>query len=145
MFGEKDKVLFLCESNSARSQMAESLLRRYAGERFEISSAGLHPTEVHPLTYQVLNESGIDTGGLRAKGIEEFLAKARFRYAIIVCEESDKDCPHLYPFAVQTLYWPFEDPTKTEGSEETRIAKFREVRDRIAQRILSWLEEVDRT
>ena len=133
------RVLFLCTHNAARSQMAEAFLCHYGGDRFEACSAGLEPTEVHPLTREVLQEIGIDVSGLRAKGLNEFLGRARVRYAIIVCERVNRNCPHVYPFATRTFYWPFEDPADSEGSVEERLATFRRVRDQIADRVRGFL------
>jgi arsenate reductase (thioredoxin) len=132
-------VLFLCTHNAARSQMAEAFLRHYAGDRFEVLSAGLAPTEVHPLTRQVLTETGLDPRGLRAKGLNDFLGKVRIHYAIIVCNQEEAHCSRLYPFALQTLYWPFDDPTQAAGSQEEQLRIFRAVRDRIAHRVRAWL------
>ncbi len=136
-----ETVLFLCTGNSARSQMAEALLRRHAGNRFEAFSAGLEPRKVHRLTHQVLSEIGIDTGTLRSKGVEEFLGKMQIHHAIVVCENAQRSCPRFYPFALEFLYWPFDDPAAFEGPEEKKVEKFREVRDQIELRILAWLEE----
>lgn len=139
---QKDSVLFLCTANSARSQMAEALLRRRASDRFAVYSAGLEPRDVHPLTHRVLRELGIDTSGLRSKGTDEFLGKARICYAIIVCDKAADSCPRIFPFATHTLYWPFEDPAAIKGSEEERLGKFREVRDEIDSRIQDWVSEL---
>jgi arsenate reductase (thioredoxin) len=141
----KPLVLFVCTHNAARSQMAEALLRRYAGHRFEVASAGLEPKEVHPLTRQVLSEVGIDPGGLSAKGTKEFLGKVAVRYAIIVCAEAERHCPRVFPFTLQTLSWPFDDPTRVEGSPEIQLAKFRRVRDEIDARLRAWLHELGPT
>ena len=138
---EKPRVLFLCTHNAARSQMAEALLRRHGGHRFETCSAGLEPTEIHPLTCRVLEEIGIDASGLRAKGISLFLGKVPIRYAVVVCERADRSCPKVYPFAAHTLYWPFEDPAEAEGSPEDRLAVFRRVRDEIAGRVRRFVLE----
>ena len=138
---EKPRILFLCTHNAARSQMAEALLRRHDGHRFEAASAGLEPTEVHPLTRRVLQEIDIDVSGLRAKGINESLGKVPVRYAIIVCERANRSCPNVYPFATHGLYWPFEDPAEAEGSPEERLAVFRRVRDEIADRIRRFVLE----
>jgi arsenate reductase len=135
----KSSVLFLCAHNAARSQMAEALLRKHAGERFEVMSAGLEPTVVHPLTLRVLNEIGVDTAGHHAKGLDRILGKTTFQVAIFVCERSQANCPHVYPFALQRLYWPFEDPAAFNGTEEQQLQKFRAVRDQIEARILEWL------
>ncbi len=137
---DKGGVLFLCTGNSARSQMAEALLRKHAGHRFEAHSAGLSPAiAVHPLTLRVLRELGLETGSLYPKGAGGFLGRVSIRYAIIVCDQAAKECPHVYPFGLQTLYWPFEDPAAFEGSAEERLQKFREVRDLIQARILDWI------
>jgi arsenate reductase (thioredoxin) len=138
----KSRVLFLCTHNAARSQMAEALLRHYAGDRFEVLSAGLAPTEVHPLTRRVLTEIGLDPRGLRAKGLDAFLGKVSVQYAIIVCNQAQETCPRVYPFALQTLYWPFRDPTQAEGSKEQCLQTFREVRDQIDARLRAWLTQL---
>jgi arsenate reductase len=136
-------VLFLCTQNAARSQMAEALLRHYAGERFEVRSAGLAPTRVHPLTCAVLAEIGLDPQDLYAKSLELFLARVPVTYAIIVCAPAEDACPSLYPFAFQTLYWPFDDPTQASGSTEERLQTFRRVRDQIDHRIRAWLDTLE--
>jgi arsenate reductase (thioredoxin) len=137
----KPLVLFLCTGNSCRSQMAEAILRTRAGDRFEVASAGLDPKGVHPLTVQVLSEAGFDTRGLHSKSASEFLAKASVRFAIVVCEQANQQCPRIYPFATRTLYWPFDDPAAFVGPATETIEKFREVRDQIAAHIDQWLAE----
>jgi len=138
---EKIKVLFLCTGNSARSQMAEALLRHYAGNTFEVYSAGLEPKEIHPLTVKVLQEVGLETSALYAKPLSDFMGKVHFSYLITVCDRADKNCP-IFPGMGTRLAWPFEDPALFEGSEEEKLEKFREVRDLIAARVRSWLEEM---
>lgn len=142
---ERPRVLFVCTHNAARSQMAEALLRKYAGDRLEVASAGFEPTDVHPLTREVLAEVGIDARNLHAKGTREFLGKVAVRHAIIVCARAEAECPRIYPFAVETLYWAFDDPAELEGSPELQRAKFRRVRDEIDSRIQAWLREPERT
>jgi arsenate reductase len=139
----KPRVLFLCTHNAARSQMAEAFLRHYAGDRFEVLSAGLAPTQVHPLTREVLTETDLDPSGLRAKGINDFLGGVSIHYAIIVCDQAEEHCPRLYPFALQTLYWPFDDPTQAAGSREECLRTFRNVRDQIAHRVRAWLDTLE--
>jgi arsenate reductase (thioredoxin) len=141
----KPRVLFVCTHNAARSQMAEALLRHYAGERFEVLSAGHSPTEVHPLTRQVLADIGVDSSGLHAKSLDLFFAKVSIAYAIIVCDQGEDGCPRLYPFALHTLYWPFDDPTEATGSMAECLHTFRSVRDRIDRRLQAWLEELERS
>lgn len=135
-------VLFLCTGNSARSIMAEAILRARAVDRVEVASAGLEPRGVHPMSLQVLSEAGIDTRGLHSKSSTDFLGKVAVRWAIILCESANRSCPHIYPFATHTLYWPFDDPAAPGLPEPQRLARFREVRDRITARIDAWLVEV---
>jgi arsenate reductase len=137
---DKPCVLFLCAHNSARSQMAEALLRKLAGDRYTACSAGLEPTEVHPMTMRVLEEAGVDTTGLRAKSVAEVLGKITVRTAVVVCRQAAGEaCPRLYPFTRDVLQWPFEDPARIEGTEESRLAAFRRTRDAIESRLRSWL------
>jgi len=99
----KLNVLFLCAHNAARSQMAEALLRKHAGDRFDVTSAGLEPTAIHPLTLRALNEIGLDVSTHRAKGLDGLMGKKSFQIAIIVCERTQRNCPTIYPFALQRL------------------------------------------
>lgn len=138
----KQHVIFLCTGNSARSQMAEAFLRRYGGDRFEAHSAGLEPKEINPLTIQVMEEVGIRLEGHYSKSPSQFLGKVPIRYAIIVCERAEKQCPSLWPFGATVLSWPFDDPASCHGNTEARLEKFRAVRDEIECRIRQWLNEV---
>jgi arsenate reductase len=138
----KTRVLFLCTGNSARSQMAEAFLRRYGGDRFEVYSAGLEPERgIHPLTLKVMQEIGFDMQGHYAKDIREYLGKVHFGYLITVCDRAEQSCP-IFPGMGVRLHWPFEDPAAFQGSEEEKLAKFREVRDQIEARVKAWLKEV---
>ena len=137
----KQRILFLCTGNSARSQMAEAFLRDYADEVFEVHSAGLEPKGINPLTVQVMDEVGIDLSGQTSKGIESYLGKVHFQYLITVCDDADKNCPTVWPGVTNRMHWSFEDPAKFEGTEEEKLAKFREVRDLIEQRIKVWVAE----
>jgi len=138
---EKSRVLFLCTGNSARSQMAEAFLRKYAGDRFEVHSAGLEPNALNPLTVKVMEEAGFDMSGYRSKGIGEYLGKVHFQYLITVCDDADKNCPTIWPGVNQRMHWSFEDPAKFEGSDEQKLAKFRQVRDLIDVRVKAWLAD----
>jgi arsenate reductase len=138
--GTKQRVLFVCTGNSARSQMAEALLRHLAGERYEALSAGVEPKGVHPLTVEVLRERGVDAGGLRSKHVDEFLGRSLIHHAILVCDSAQKRCPNIYPFAGQVHAWPFRDPAACEGTRDEQLALFREVRDEIEARLRQWLE-----
>jgi arsenate reductase len=139
----KPRVLFVCTHNAARSQMAEALLRHYAGERFEVLSAGAMPTEVHPLTRQVLADIGLDPSGLYAKNLVDFFAKVSIAYAIILCDQAEDDCPRLYPFALRTLHWPFDDLTQAGGSTAERLRTFHIVRDQIDRCLRAWLDTLE--
>ena len=137
----KIKVLFLCTGNSARSQMAEAFLRKYAGDRFEAYSAGMEPRGIHPYTNRVMEEIGISLTGQYSKDIREYMGKVHFGYLIILCDEAEKTCPKTFPGISQRLHWSFEDPAAIGGSDDEKLAKFREVRDQIDQRIKAWLSE----
>lgn len=115
-------------------------MRRYSGDRFEVASAGLQPTTVDPLTREVLSEVGIDPTGLHSKSSSEFLGKVAVKHAIIVCTPSEFDCPRIYPFALQTESWPFDDPAQAKGLSEMKLAAFRNARDQIDKKIRTWLE-----
>jgi arsenate reductase len=136
------KVLFLCTHNQARSQMAEALLRKHAGERFDVYSGGLEPLDIHPHTIQVMEEAGIDMSGHHRKGIEQWLGQVHFGYLITVCAKAEELCP-TFPGVGQRLFWPIEDPVAFEGTAEEKLQRFREARDEIEQRILEWLAEMD--
>jgi len=136
----KPQVLFLCTANSARSQMAEALLRKCAGDRFEACSAGLEPTPIHPYARKVMAEIGIDMAGQRAKSVKEFLGKMNPAYVIVVCEKARQRCPTVFPATGATLLaWPIADPAEAEGGEEEILRRFREARDQIEARIGEWL------
>jgi len=134
------KVLFLCTGNSARSQMAEALLRKYAGDQFDVYSAGLEPRGINPYTVRAMNEIGVDLSGHRSKDVMEYLGRVNFGYVITVCDNAEANCP-IFPFVTTRMHWSFEDPARFEGADEDKLAKFREVRDQIDERIRSWLAE----
>ncbi len=123
----------MCTHNSARSQMAEGLLRHLAGERFEAHSAGTEATHVRPLAIRAMNEIGVDISEQGSKTLERYLGEP-FDYVITVCDDANEACP-FFPGAANRLHWSFEDPSRAKGSEEERLAVFRSVRDRIRQRI----------
>ncbi|MBZ5592303.1 MAG: arsenate reductase ArsC [Acidobacteriia bacterium] len=129
----KTRVLILCTGNSARSQMAEALLRHDAGDRFEVFSAGTKPTQVRPEAIVVMSELGIDISGQRSKSMDEF-AGQRFDYVVTVCDHARDNCP-VFPAATTRIHWSFEDPAAVEGPEERRLAAFRHVRDGMRGRL----------
>jgi arsenate reductase len=137
----KQRVLFLCTGNSARSQMAEAFLRKYGGSYFDPHSAGLEPKGVNPLTIKAMDEVGIDISNQTSKGIETYLGKVLFQYLITVCDDADQNCPTVWPGVNTRLHWSFEDPARFEGTEEETLAKFREVRDLIDNQIKVWMAD----
>ncbi len=135
------RVLFLCTGNSARSQMAEAFLRKYADEYFEAYSAGLEPKGVNPFTIQVMQEKGIDISRQTSKGINLYLGKVLFQYLITVCDNADKNCPTVWPGVNTRMHWSFEDPAAFQGTDEQKLEKFRQIRDLIDEKIRYWLAE----
>lgn len=137
----RTRVLFLCTGNTARSQLAEAILRAAAGDRFEAHSAGLDPSDVRPEVYTVLEEVGIATDGLRSKGVEEYLGKVHINYLITVCAHAEEHCPRIWPPGGERLFWPVDDPAAVEGSEAERLEAFRRARDELVWLIDEWIAE----
>ena len=137
--GAKRRVLFLCVHNSARSQMAEGLLRARAGDSFDVHSAGNAATAVRPLAVRAMAELGIDIGGQRSKSVDEY-AGQRFDYAITVCDDAKEACPY-FPGAATQIHWRFDDPAAATGSEDERLAVFRRVRDEISEQIEGFVRD----
>ena len=138
---EKQRVIFLCTGNSARSQMAEAFLRKQGGDRFEAYSAGLQPKGINPLTIQVMQEKGFDLSGQRSKGVQEYLGKVLIQTLITLCDDAEKNCPTVWPGISTHLHWSFEDPSAFEGTDVQKLEKFRQIRDQIETRIIAWLKE----
>lgn len=138
----KPVVLFLCTGNSARSQMAEALLRLEAGDKFDVHSAGTNPQGINPLTVAVLEELGIDASRQRSKHVSEYMATLHPTFVIIVCDRANRECPTTWPGAFTWLVWLFDDPAAIEGAREERLAGFRAIRDQIHARIKSWLSSL---
>ena len=136
----KTKVLFLCTGNSARSQMAEAFLRKYAGNLFEVYSAGLLPKGINPLTIQVMEEIGFEMSQHTSKDLLQYMGKVHFGYLITVCDRAEKKCP-IFPGMGLRLHWPIEDPAEFIGTEKEIIARFRAARDQIDLKIRAWLGE----
>lgn len=134
----KPHVLFLCTGNSARSQMAEGLLRALAGEQFEVFSAGTEPKNgILPEVQEAMREIGIDVSGQRSKSVTEYLGKAVFAHVITVCADAEENCPAVFLTMGIHEHWPFDDPAKFD--EESRLARTRDVRDQIEARLRLWL------
>lgn len=127
------RVLFVCTGNSARSIMAEALLRRHGGDRFEVYSAGTIPKGINPLTLRVLADAGIDSSWARSKSVEEYLGQT-FDYVITVCDQARQVCP-VFPGVHESLHWGYEDPAEATGSEDERLAVFRRVFIQMSERI----------
>jgi arsenate reductase len=127
----KQKVLILCTGNSARSQMAEGFLRHDAGDRFEVESAGINPSQVRPEAIAVMKELGIDISGHRSKHVDT-VADQRFDYVLTVCDSAKESCP-LFPGTAKQIHRAFEDPAAVQGSEQERLSSFRQVRDELRQ------------
>lgn len=138
----KSNVLFLCTGNSCRSQMAEGLLRKLAGDRFEVFSAGMEEKEsVHPLAVKVMNEIGIDISSQKPKSLRTYLGKETILYMMVVCDKAAKTCPRVWPGLSDKnrFYWPFDDPAEATGTEDEKLIVFRRVRDEIKQKLEEWL------
>jgi arsenate reductase len=124
--------------------MAEGLLRKLAGDRFEVHSAGTAPTAVHPLAIRVMAEVGIDLDGHRAKSVTEFLGRMNPAYVIFVCDNARRTCPTTFPAVGATiLAWPIDDPAEAQGDEEARLLAFRKARDELTARIEAWLRTAE--
>jgi arsenate reductase len=130
---QRTRVLFLCTHNSARSQMAEGLLRHLAGDRFEAHSAGTEATRVRPLAVRAMAEIGVDVSGQESKTLDRYV-KEPFDHVITVCDDANEACP-VFPGAKSRLHWSLRDPSRADGTEEERLAVFRMVRDEIRRRI----------
>ena len=137
---KKPNVLFLCTGNSARSQMAEAILRKKAGDYFTVYSAGTEPHEINPFTIKVMAEAGYDLHDQYSKHLKEYLGKVHMGIQIAVCSKAAETCP-TFPGVGMKLTWPFEDPAKVQGSDEEKLRKFRGIRDEIEAKIDSWLQE----
>jgi arsenate reductase (thioredoxin) len=129
----KTRVLFLCTHNSARSQMAEGLLRDAAGDRFEAHSAGTEATGVRPLAIAAMRELGIDISTQTSKTLDPYVDQ-KFDYVITVCDDANESCP-IFPNATHRVHWSLPDPSKATGTEEQQLAVYRSVRDELRARI----------
>ena len=135
----RKRVLILCTGNSARSQMAEGLLRHLAGGRLDVRSAGTKPTQIRPEAVAVMQELGVDITGQHSKSIDEFRNQA-FDYVITVCDNANESCP-VFPAGTLRLHWPFADPAAAQGPEEERTKVFRKVRNEIQTKLNDFLTE----
>jgi arsenate reductase (thioredoxin) len=127
------RVIFVCTHNSARSVMAEVLLRHKGGDAYEVHSAGVEPGSINPFTLRVLDEAGLPTAGLRSRSVSEYLGQ-RFDYVITVCDSARQQCP-TFPGEGQRLHWGYDDPSTATGTDEERLTAFRRVFTAISERI----------
>lgn len=133
----RPRVLFLCTHNSARSQMAEGLLRSLGGERFEVHSAGTEATAVRPLAIEAMREIGIDISRQSSKTLDRFVDE-RFDHVITVCDDANESCP-VFPNATHRLHWSLPDPSRATGTADEQLAIYRKVRDQLKARIAAEL------
>lgn len=133
----KGRVLIVCTGNSCRSQMAEAIWRHEAGDRYEVASAGTHPSGIHPLAQQVIEEAGIDMSGQSSKSVYS-LAGRPFDLMVTVCDSAKENCP-AFPHVRAQLHWPFPDPVCFVGTPEERLEEFRRTREQIWSRIREFL------
>jgi arsenate reductase len=138
---EKKRVLILCTGNSARSQMAEGLLRHMGGDRFEVESAGVEPSHVRPQAIEAMREIGLDISGQHSKSVDQFMGQ-EFDYVITVCDNARERCP-IFPGKTIRIHWSFDDPAAVEGDEAARLAVFRRVRDEIESRLREFINRSD--
>jgi arsenate reductase len=131
------RVLILCTGNSARSQMAEGLLRAIAGERAEVYSAGSKPSQVNPYAIRAMQRRGIDISGQRSKHLSEYLDQP-FDFVITVCDQAAETCP-IFPGRAQRIHWSFPDPAAAQGSDADILAAFERVRDDLEAKLSAWV------
>ncbi len=136
-----EKVLFVCVHNSARSKMAEAYLQKYGENRFVVESAGLEPGKINPLVVEVMQEEGIDLSGRQTNSVYEFYNEGRsYEYVVTVCsKDAAERCP-IFPGGGKRLHWPFDDPSKSTGTHEEKLAEVRRIRDEIRLKVQSFLE-----
>ena len=134
---DKKRVLILCTGNSARSQMAEGLLRHDAVDKFEVESAGVVSSFVRQQAIEAMREIGIDISAHRSKSVDEFRER-EFDYVITVCDNAKENCP-FFPANTERIHWSFDDPAEASGSDEETLAVFRRVRDEIRKRLADFI------
>jgi arsenate reductase (thioredoxin) len=140
---KKTRVLFICVQNSARSQMAEAFLKKFAGERFEAESAGLEPGVLNPLVVKAMGEIGIDISTNPTRSAYDLLRQGRlYGWVITVCDETQAEACPIFPGVSRRQHWNFPDPAAFIGSEKEKLEQVRELRDRIAEKVQGWLEEL---
>ncbi len=135
----KQKVLFICIHNSARSQMAEAWLNHFCGEQFEAESAGLSPGTLNPLVVKVMQEVGIDISHKKTQAAADLVKAGKiYTYVVTVCDESSAEACPIFPGEAKRLHWGFPDPSSLKGTEEEKLKNTREIRDLIKEKIQNW-------
>ena len=135
---QRKRVLILCTGNSARSQMAEGLLRQMAGDVYDVASAGVSPSRVRPEAIKAMREINIDISHHRSKSVDEF-TNQKIDYVITVCDNAREQCP-IFPGEAKQIHWSFDDPAAAEGDEVAKLAVFRRVRDEISEQLRAFVE-----
>ena len=139
----KQKVLFICVHNSARSQMAEAYLKQLASDRFEVESAGLEPGKLNPIVVEVMKEVGIDISQNKTKSVFDFFKQGKqYDYVVTVCDESQSGACPVFPGKGERLHWGFADPSQFKGSWEDKVKQTREVRNQIESKIKEWINSL---
>ncbi|MFQ5674344.1 MAG: arsenate reductase ArsC [bacterium] len=141
MNDKKQRVLILCTGNSCRSQIAEGLLRELAGDKYDVHSAGTHPTGLNPRAVKAMNELGIDISEQQSKSLDDFVDQ-EFDYVITVCDQARETCP-VFPHAKRSLHWSFEDPAIAKGTEEQIMSVFRKVREQIKEQLIQFIKRIE--
>jgi arsenate reductase len=137
----KNRVLFICEHNSARSQIAAAFLRKYGSDDYDVDSAGLEPTELNPLAVAVMKEAGIDISDQKPQSVFDLFRQGKLYQSVItVCQPAADKCP-IFPGVAKRLHWPFDDPAQFIGTWEEKLSKTRQVRDQIENTIKEWISE----
>jgi len=137
----KKRVLILCTGNSARSQMAEGLLREMTGDGMDVDSAGVAPSQVRNEAIRAMQEIGIDISGHHSKSVDLFVDQ-QFDYIITVCDNARESCP-VFPGTAERIHWSFDDPAAAQGDDQSRLAAFRRVRDEIRSRLEEFVATLD--
>ena len=135
----KKKIIFICTGNACRSQIAHGLLENMAGDKFEVFSAGSHPSQVHPMSIKIMEEIGIDISYYTSDFIDDYL-KTGIEIVITVCDNANETCP-VFPGNVERFHWSIEDPFKGWDFDETQIQSFRDTREEIKQKIIKFIQK----
>lgn len=139
---DKLNVIFLCTGNSARSQMAEGFLRTYAGDHYNVFSAGLEPKGLNPYAVRAMEEKGIDISQQQSSDVRQYMGHLNFATIVTVCDHAEQNCPRTFLLSAGNhLHWSFEDPAAFVGTQEETLSKFRQVRDEIDVAVRAWLTD----